>query len=75
MGVSLIIEMQKTYSYWNKLEEHGITREQLKKLDLSFEELFMLYMALKYPSKNQNVLEYIKKRINTNTIENKKFWK
>ena len=63
LGTSLGMKLQRTYSYWNRLEKHGIKREDLKRLDLSFEELFMLYLALKYPKKNQEVIQYIKKRI------------
>jgi len=53
-----------TKSVWNNLTEYGITKEDLKKLDLTFEELFTLYLALKNPSKNSELLYHIKQRIN-----------
>jgi len=51
------------YSYWNEIENYHLTRDDLRLLDLSFEELFELYVALKYPNKHHKTIEKFKNKV------------
>lgn len=57
------MSIRKNQSHWNEMENYNVTRQDLKLLNLSFEELFELYIALKYPNKYHNTIEKTKDRI------------
>lgn len=63
LGTCWCITTNRRYSYWNELEQYDLTRDDLRLLDLSFEELFELYVALKYPGKYHKTLEEFKNKV------------
>ena len=63
LGMCCGITTKRSYSYWNELEHYDLTRDDLRLLDLSFEELFELYVALKYPSKYHKTIEEFKNKV------------
>lgn len=50
LGVCIGNKITNSTSYWQVLNHYGVTREDLKKLDLSYEELYKVYK----PSSNMN---------------------
>ena len=50
-------------SYWTVLKHYGISDEDLKKLDLSYEELFEIYTKVKQHEHVRNFLKDLKEKI------------
>ena len=57
MGNCLGNEIKNSTSYWDVLNHYGITKEELKKLDLSYEELYQVYKTVQ---KHEQVRDFLK---------------
>lgn len=57
LGTCIISKITKDTSYWTVLDHYGISREDLKKLNLSYEELYEIYTMIQ---KHEQVREFLK---------------
>jgi len=57
MGNCLGNEIKNTTSYWDVLNHYGISKGDLKKLDMSYEELYEVYKNIQ---KHEQVRDFLK---------------
>lgn len=57
LGTCIISKITKDASYWTVLDHYGISREDLKKLNLSYEELYKIYTTIQ---RHEQVREFLK---------------
>lgn len=57
LGICIISKITKDTSYWTVLDHYGISHEDLKKLNLSYEELYEIYTMIQ---KHEQVREFLK---------------
>ena len=57
LGTCIISKISKDTSYWMVLDHYGISQDDLKKLNLSYEELYEIYTAIK---RHEQVREFLK---------------
>lgn len=57
MGTCITINPNKPISYWTVLNHYGITNEDLKKLNLTYDELFKIYKTIQ---KHEQIREFLK---------------
>ena len=57
LGVCIITQQNKPASYWTVLNHYGITHTDLKKLNLSYEELYEIYKTIQ---RHEEIREFLK---------------
>ena len=70
LGTCIISKITKDTSYWTVLEHYGISREDLKKLNLSYEELYEIYTIIKQHEQVRDFLKNLKGKIALLTNDN-----
>ena len=63
MGNCIVKKLNKSTSYWVVLNHYGISSEDLKKLNLSYEELFDIYKTIQQHEQIREFLKNLKKKI------------
>ena len=63
MGNCLGNEIKNSTSYWAVLNHYGISKDDLKKLDLSYEELYKVYKTIQQHEQVRNFLKDFKGKI------------
>ena len=63
LGVCIGNKITNSTSYWQVLNHYGVTREDLKKLDLSYEELYKVYKTIQQHEQVRDFLKDLKKKI------------
>lgn len=63
LGVCIGNKITNSTSYWQVLNHYGVTREDLKKLDLSYEELYKVYKTIQQHEQIRDFLKDLKKKI------------
>jgi len=57
LGTCIVSKITKNVSYWTVLDHYGISQEDLKKLNLSYEELYEIYTTIQ---KHEQVRKFLK---------------
>ena len=63
MGNCIGNKITNSTSYWEVLSHYGISREDLKKLDLSYEELYKVYKTIQQHEQVRDFLKNLKEKI------------
>lgn len=63
IGSILKTPLNSSISYWTVLKHYGVSDEDLKKLDLSYEELFEIYTKVKQHEHVRNFLKDLKEKL------------
>lgn len=63
MGNCLGNEIKNSTSYWDVLNHYGISKDDLKKLDLSYEELYKVYKTIQQHEQVRSFLKDFKGKI------------
>ena len=63
MGNCVAKKLNKSTSYWAVLNHYGISNEDLKQLNLSYEELFDVYKTIQQHEQIREFLKNLKKKI------------
>ncbi len=63
IGTCIAIKPNRPTSYWTVLNHYGITNEDLKKLNLSYEELFKIYKTIQKHEEIRGFLKSLKEKI------------
>ena len=69
MGTCIVSKIKKTASYWIVLKHYGISDKDLKKLNLSYEELFKIYKTIQQHEQIREFLKNLKEKIALTTKE------
>lgn len=69
IGTCLVTRLNKSASYWTVLNHYGISDSDLKKLNLSYEELFEIYKTIKQHEQVREFLKNLKEKISLTTKE------
>lgn len=69
MGTCIVSKIKKTTSYWTVLKHYGISDKDLKKLNLSYEELFKIYKIIQQHEQVREFLKKLKDKIAVTTNE------
>ena len=67
MGTCIVSKIKKTTSYWTVLKHYGISDKDLKKLNLSYEELFKIYKIIQQHEQVRDFLKKLKEKIAVTT--------
>ena len=70
MGTCIVSKINKGTSYWTVLDHYGITQEDLKRLNLSYEELYEIYTTIQKHEQVREFLKKLKERIAFSTKNN-----
>ena len=63
IGVCIGNKITNSTSYWEVLNHYGVSREDLKKLDLSYEELYKVYKTIQQHEQVRDFLKNLKDKI------------
>ncbi len=63
LGTCIVNNPVKTPSYWTVLNHYGITSEDLKKMDLSYDELFEIYKTIQQHEQIRDFLKNLKEKV------------
>ena len=63
IGTCIVTKLNKSVSYWAVLNHYGISDEDLKKLNLSYDELFEIYKTIQQHEKVREFLKNLKEKI------------
>lgn len=63
LGTCIISKITKDTSYWAVLGHYGISQEDLKKLNLSYEELYEIYTTIKRHEQVRAFLKNLKGKV------------
>ncbi len=69
LGTCMAATVRKPTSYWTVLKHYGISSEDIKKLDLSYGELFEIYKAIQKHEQIREFLKNLKEKIALTTKE------
>ncbi len=69
MGTCIVSKIKKTTSHWTVLKHYGISDKDLKKLNLSYEELFKIYKIIQQHEQVREFLKKLKEKIAVTTKE------
>ena len=69
MGTCIVSKIKKTTAYWTVLKHYGISDKDLKKLNLSYEELFKIYKIVQQHEQVREFLKKLKEKIAVTTKE------
>ncbi len=67
IGTCIVTKLNKSASYWTVLSHYGISHEDLKKLDLSYDELFAIYKTIQQHEQIREFLKNLKEKITLTT--------
>lgn len=63
LGNCITSNVNKPVSYWTVLTHYGISEDDLKKLDLSYDELFQIYKIIQHHEQIRKFLKNLKEKI------------
>lgn len=63
LGTCIATSQNKPASYWTVLNHYGITHTDLKKLNLSYEELYEIYKIIQRHEEIREFLKNLKEKI------------
>ena len=63
IGNCIVKKLNKSTSYWDVLNHYGISNEDLKKLNLSYDELFEIYKTIQEHEQIREFLKNLKEKI------------
>jgi len=63
IGNCIVKKLNISTSYWDVLNHYGISIEDLKKLSLSYDELFEIYKTIQQHEQIREFLKNLKERI------------
>ena len=63
IGTCIVSKPDKSTSYWTVLNHYGISNEDLKKLGLSYDELFEIYKTIQKHEQIREFLKHLKEKI------------
>ena len=69
IGTCIVSKPNKSTSYWAVLNHYGISNEDLKKLNLSYDELFGIYKTIQQHEQIREFLKNLKEEIALTTKE------
>jgi len=69
IGTCIVSKLNKSTSYWAVLNHYGISHEDLKKLSLSYDELFEIYKTIQQHEQIREFLKNLKEKIALTTKE------
>lgn len=69
IGTCIVSKPNKSTSYWAVLNHYGISNEDLKKLNLSYNELFEIYKTIQKHEQIREFLKHLKEKINITAKE------
>ncbi len=67
IGTCIVSKKRKNTSYWAVLKHYGISDKDLKKLNLSYEELFKIYKIIQQHEQVREFLKELKEKIAVTT--------
>lgn len=69
IGTCIVTKPNESTSYWTVLNHYGISNEDLKKLNLSYDELFKIYKTIQQHEQIREFIKNLKEKITLTTKE------
>ena len=63
IGNCIVMKLNKSTSYWDVLNHYGVSHEDLKKLNLSYDELFEIYKIIQQHEQIREFIKILKEKI------------
>lgn len=63
LGTCIVSKIGNSVSYWKVLDHYGISQDDLKNLDLSYEELYEIYKTIQQHEQIREFIKNLKNRV------------